>query len=148
MNVFAAFLHHCAVFTLVAALAVELVLLGQPLTLHSARTLRRCDALYGWSAGLILLIGSLRVMYLEKGAAYYLHSGPFLAKMTLFALVGLLSIYPTVLFLGWGKALKAGQLPAISTSQQKRLRRLLQLELGGVALIALNAALMAKGIQF
>jgi putative membrane protein len=40
-------------------------------------------------------VGLLRVFFLEKGAAYYFRSVPFIVKLSPFAAVGLLSIYPT-----------------------------------------------------
>ncbi len=53
--------------------------------------------------------------------------------------MALLSIYPTVKFLSWRKkAPDAASVPAI--------RRILHLELIGVVLILLCAALMARGI--
>ena len=63
-----------------------------------SRKLQRIDALFGASAGVLLVVGVLRVFYFEKGAAYYFHSAPFIAKLVLFVAVGLLSIYPTVTF--------------------------------------------------
>jgi putative membrane protein len=80
VTIFLAFLHHLAAFALVAALTVELVLLNGELTLKSARRLQMIDAVYGASAGLLLLVGLLRVFYFEKGAAYYFHSAPFIHR--------------------------------------------------------------------
>ena len=111
MNILMAFLHHLAVFILVTSLVVELALMYQTFNQQTAKTLCIFDGLYGASAGLIVLIGSLRVMSYEKGADYYLHSGPFLIKMVIFSLVGLLSLYPTVVFFKWGKILRQGVLP-------------------------------------
>ncbi|HYL23284.1 MAG TPA: DUF2214 family protein, partial [Burkholderiales bacterium] len=105
MTPFFAFLHHLAAFTLVAALAVEFVLLRGELTATRARQILSADRLYGISAGLILVIGFARVFRFEKGAHYYFHSIPFIAKLSLFAVVGLLSIYPTLQFLKWRPAL-------------------------------------------
>ena len=101
-----AFLHHAAAFLLVAVVMVELVLLRGELTVASARTLLRMDSVYGLSAVVLLIVGFVRVFSTEKGADYYFHSGPFLVKLALFIVVGLLSILPTVQFLGWRKALK------------------------------------------
>ena len=103
-----AFLHHLAAFTLVGALTVEFVLIKDELTIHSARKLVYTDLVFGASAGIMLVVGLLRVFYFEKGASYYFHSLPFIAKLSLFALVGLLSIYPTLTFLSWREALKQG----------------------------------------
>ncbi len=143
-----AFLHHLAAFTLVAALAVEFVLLRGELTATRARQILSADRLYGISAGLILVIGFARVFHFEKGAHYYFHNMPFIAKLSLFAVVGLLSIYPTLQFLKWRPALRQGQAPVLADETRRRIRRLVHLELAGIAVILLCAALMAKGIGF
>ena len=148
MNMLVAFLHHLAAFTLVSALVAEAVLISQPITMSSARSLRFLDALYGMSAMLIVVVGVLRVMYFEKGPDYYLHNHAFLFKMAVFAVVGLISIYPTVVFLRWGKTIKQNQTPVLTGSELKNIRLILTLELCGVALIILNAVLMAKGVGF
>ncbi|HKA42774.1 MAG TPA: DUF2214 family protein [Burkholderiales bacterium] len=141
-----AFLHHLAAFTLVAALVVEFVLIRGQLTVERARSLQLADAAIGAAAGVVLVIGLLRVFYFEKGAAYYFHSGPFIAKLSLFVMVALLSIYPTVKFLSWGKTLKQGRLPNVSDGELRMIRSMLHLELMGIVVLILCAALMAKGI--
>ncbi|MGB7480824.1 MAG: DUF2214 family protein [Burkholderiaceae bacterium] len=146
MSAFAAFLHHLAAFTLVAALAVEFALLRGAPTAPDLRRLRLADAVYGVSAGVILVVGFLRVLYLEKGAAYYFHSGTFIAKLALFAVIGLLSIYPTMQFLRWGRA--AGPAAAPTAAEVQRVRRLLHFELALLVPLILCAALMARGIGF
>ena len=148
MNACMAFFHHLAAFAIVLTLFAEMLLLAEPLTLASARKIQRFDALYGMSAGLILVLGFLRVMYFEKGPAYYLHSGPFMLKMGLFVLVGLISIYPTMVFLKWGKPLKQGIVPELSPAQKRTLRGIIHVELTLLVLVILCAALMAKGIGY
>ena len=143
-----AFLHHAAAFLLVAVITVELVVLRGELTLASARTLLRMDAVYGVSAMVLLAVGFVRVFYTEKGSDYYFHSGPFLVKLVLFIAVGLLSILPTMQFLGWRKALKAGQVPVLDDAMRRRVRRVIHLELTFLFIIMLCAALMARGIGF
>src|SRR6185436_3153884 len=141
-----AFLHHVAAFTMVAALAIEFVLIRGELTLASARTLQRVDIVYGASATVLVIVGFLRVFYFEKGADYYFASGTFIAKISLFAIVALLSFPPTLEFLKWRKATAAGNVPTIEPARLARLRRLIHIELAGVVLIILMAALMARGI--
>ena len=143
-----AFLHHVAAFVLVSALALELVLIRVPLSVTTAHKLRLADRAYGASAGAVLIVGFVRVLYFEKGAAYYFHSVPFLAKLTLFIIVGLLSIYPTVEFLSWGKALKSGQVPVVGEQKQRLIRRLVHWELAAIVVLILCAALMARGVGF
>jgi len=60
--------------------------------------------------------------------------------------VGLLSIYPTLEFLSWGKALKAGRVPAVDAGKLRRIRSIMHWELVGVVLLILCAALMARGV--
>jgi putative membrane protein len=143
-----AFLHHAAAFVVVAMLAVELVVLKNELTLGSARSLLRIDAAYGIAATVLLVVGLLRVFYTGKGAAYYFASGPFLAKLTLFVIVGVLSIYPTITFLRWRTALRAGQPPTLATDVRRKLRLLVHAELTLLFVIMLLAAMMARGIGY
>jgi putative membrane protein len=140
-----AFLHHIAAFTLFAALVIEFVLIKDELSLRTARNIRHADMAFGIAAGVVILVGFLRVFYFEKGPDYYFHSAFFDMKMMAFIIVGLLSIYPTVVFLSWSKALKAGQLPVVSAGKMRIIRSLIHLELAGIAVVILCAALMAKG---
>ena len=141
-----AFLHHISAFTLFAALVVELVLIRSALTVESARRLQVADAILGASAGVLLVVGLLRVFYFEKGAYYYFHTWTFLAKFALFVIIALISIVPTIEFLRWRQAVKAGQVPVVSAEKIGSLRTIIHLELVGLVLIILFAAMMAKGI--
>jgi putative membrane protein len=91
----------------------------------------------------VLVVWLLRVFFFEKGAAYYFHSVPFLAKLTLFVLVALLSIYPTREFLSWRQSLKEGARRSWTRSSSEH-------PLGAarraraIVLLVLNAALMAE----
>jgi putative membrane protein len=145
MTVFFAFLHHVAAFTLVAAVAIEFVLLRGELTLWAARRLQATDAILGAAATVLLVVGLARVFWFEKGAAYYFHSHAFLTKFALFIVVGLLSIVPTLDFLSWRKATKAGETPVVAAPKLKRVRMVLHIELAAIVLILLCAAIMAKG---
>jgi putative membrane protein len=140
-----AFLHHAAAFLLVAVVTVELVLLRE-LTLTTARSLLRMDAVYGVAALVLLAVGFLRVFYTEKGSAYYFHSIPFIAKITLFAVVGLLSIYPTRQFLRWRAPLRDNRVPAVDDGTRRKIRLVLHVELTLLFLMMLCAAMMARGI--
>jgi putative membrane protein len=85
------------------------------------------------------------VFFFEKGAAYYWHSHAFLTKFSLFVIVGLLSIIPTVEFLSWRGAIEAGQVPVWEVSRRKRVTMVTHAELAAVVIILLCAAIMARG---
>jgi putative membrane protein len=148
MPSFFAFLHHVAAFTLVAALAVEFVLIRDELTVRRARSLQLADAVIGISAGVALAVGLLRVVYFEKGASYYFHNAAFLGKIGLFVIVALLSIYPTVQFLSWSRDLKQGRAPGVDPARLRVLRKIIHWELAAVVLLVLCAALMARGVGY
>jgi putative membrane protein len=103
------------------------------------------DLVLGIAAGALLVVGLLRVFFFEKGPEYYLHSHAFHAKLSLFIIVGLLSIIPTMEFLSWRGALKAGQVPVISPKKLKRITMVLHSELLAIVIILLCAAIMARG---
>src|SRR5260370_13938758 len=111
MSTIFAFLRHVWACRLVAGVGIELTLIRQELTLASARRLQVTDLVLGIAAGALLAIGLLRVFFFEKGASYYFHSHAFLGKLSLFIVIGLLSIIPTREFLSWRGALTAGQVP-------------------------------------
>jgi putative membrane protein len=143
-----AFLHHLAAFTVVAALGVELAMFKPPLTAVQARRLQRTDLIFGLSAAAVLIIGGLRVAYFEKPSEYYLHDVFFLAKLAAFLIAALISIYPTVIFIRWNPALKAGAAPELSAEHTGRIRLCLMLELTMIVVILACAALMARGFGY
>ena len=145
-SAFMAFLHHLAAFALVGALVAEVVLFKPPLTAQQALRVLRTDTLFGVAAGLLLAIGLLRVFYFEKGPLYYFSDVFFIAKLTLFILASLISVYPTMLFLSWRQTLKKGGMPEIDPARARRARMCMMLELTAIVAILLCAPFMARGI--
>ncbi|MGY4831419.1 DUF2214 family protein [Sphaerotilaceae bacterium SBD11-9] len=145
---FIAFLHFAFAFGIAATLFFEWFTFSQAPTLREAQRLAVADRWYGAFAGGLLAVGALRVFYFEKGWEFYLHSPFFHLKITLFIVIGLLSIYPTVSFARWRPALHAGQAPQVSAQQYQRISRLLRLQLLLLIPLLLSASLMAKGVRF
>jgi putative membrane protein len=143
-----AFLHHVAAFTAVAALAVEVALFKPPLSLVQARRLLRTDNIYGAAAGVVLIVGLLRVWFFEKGPAYYWHDAFFLTKFTAFIVAALISIYPTVTFFSWSRSLRAGAVTEIAQARTRWVRMCLMLQLTAIVVILFCAALMARGFGY
>jgi putative membrane protein len=139
-----AFLHHLAAFTLTAAIVYEHTTFRKDLSLRDARRIQIMDIIYGVSAGILVIVGLLRVFYFEKGAPFYAQNFFFWTKMIGFALAALLSIYPTVRFVSWRNILARNQIPEISDQEVSRIKLILRLEMAAIALILLSAALMAR----
>src|SRR6202035_2700778 len=132
MSTLFAFLHHLCAFALVSAVAIEFALIRGELTLASARRLQVTDMVLGIAAGALLVIGLLRVFFFEKGAEYYWHSHAFLTKFSLFIVIGLLSIVPTVEFLSWRKAISAGQVPVVEAKKLRLVTMIIHGELASI----------------
>lgn len=135
--------HHLAVFTIAAALTAELVLLFALLDAAAVRRLARLDALYGASALAVLAFGTLRVTWGARASAFYTDNPVFWTKLALFAVVGLLSIVPTVRYLRWRKLVDRGSMP--SDAELVSTRRFVAFELLVFAAIPIAAAAMARG---
>jgi putative membrane protein len=145
MSTLYAYLNQTLAFTLVSAVAIEFVLIRQEITRANALRLLVADAVLGVSATALLIVGLLRVFYFEKGAAYYFSSHAFLTKLSVFILVAILSAVPTIAFLSWRKAVRAGQAPTVSDKKLKTIRAILHYELIGIVVILAAAVMMAKG---
>jgi putative membrane protein len=141
-----AFLHHLMAFTVTACLVYEFIAYRKGMSIEEMHRIQRVDLVYGISAGLLLVVGLLRVFLFEKGVNFYIHSPFFWVKMAAFAIVGLLSIDPTIRYIRWNKILSQNQTPNISEAEFDRTRLLLWLELAGIAVILLSAAMMARGV--
>lgn len=140
----AAWLHYLGIMLMTALLVMEHLLFSDKLDVARGRLLLRIDALYGTIAGVQIGTGIWR-MLLEKDTSYYLSNPFFHAKLGLFALVGLLSLYPTLTFLGWRNSLRREQAPSVDSGRAKRVTMVIRIELLGLLLIPLLAALMARG---
>ena len=145
MTTLFAVLHHLAVLTLLVCTLLTFRQLGQPFTVPGARLLRKADMVVGIAATLVLLVGLVRVFYLEKGFAYYFQNGPFLTKLGFYGLASLLSVISLVELHRWRMPLKSGLLPALSTNKLSTLRTVAVLQLACLAAMAMCANLAAHG---
>ena len=140
-----AYLHWLAIFTMVVFLTSEAALCRvEWINARVVERLARVDMLYGVSAVIVLLTGLARTAWGVKGMGWY-WSNPLLhAKVTLFVVVGLMSIRPTLTFLRWRRALRAtGALPA--EEEVRRTRRTVMLQAHLIPLVALLAVFLARG---
>lgn len=140
-----AILHHLFAFGLVGLIMAEWAILRGPPSADVLPRIAKIDLAYGISAGALLLIGGLRISFGVKGYAFYTGNPVFWLKIGLFALAGLLSIPPTIRFIRWSRALKAGgKLP--DAAEWGTTRKLVVWELHALAGVMICAALMARGI--
>jgi putative membrane protein len=137
------YLHFVAVFMIVAALGIEAFTVKAVMTRACLRRLALIDAIYGAGAILLLFAGMMLWWKVGKPAAYYSNNYLFLLKIGLFALMGVLSLYPTVFFI---KQRKGAQEEEVVVP--RALRWCVYMELLLLLVIPLLAVLMAQGIGY
>lgn len=136
--------HHLLFFGLISMLVTQSVLLSRPIDGAALKRLAGVDRGYGITALLLLAVGMGRVFHGIKGYDFYLHNPWFHAKLTAFVLVAVLSIWPTLRFMRWRKALKADPTFVPAASEVAGLSRIIRFELMLIALIFVLAAAMAR----
>lgn len=136
------YLHFIGIISWVSALVAQWFLLKPSLSRAEIQRLAKIDTVYGISAVLVVGMGLTLWFGVGKPAEFYNSNGIFHAKVGLAAVVGLLSIAPTVFFARNRK----GDDPAEAVDVPASVRRIVLLELAIMAIIPLLATIMATGI--
>jgi len=136
------YIHFISIFAIVGTLVAEHLLLKKEMTRLELGRVARIDGVYGIAA--LTLLGAGLTLWLGefgKPAIFYTKNWIFHTKLTLFVLIGLLSVYPTVFFLKNRKGNPEERI-IIPTS----IFWMLRMELLLLFIIPILAGLMAKGI--
>ena len=138
-------LHLLAVLTLVVFLSSQAALCrAEWMNAAVVRRLARLDLIYGIAALALLLTGLARLYWGTKGVSWYVSQPLFHVKVTLFVLVALLSIKPSLTFRRWLRGLAAGQ--ALPDAQDvASTRRWIMVQAHLVPVIAVIAVFWARG---
>lgn len=142
IEIFLRYLHFVSIFAIVGSIASEHLLLRKTLTRKELSRIARIDAVYGVAALTLLAAGlTLWLGGVGKPAAFYSKNWIFHSKISLFLVVGLLSIYPTIFFLKQrrGNPEEIIEIPG-------KIFMMIRLELTLLLIIPLLAGLMAKGV--
>ena len=140
LDLLLAILHHFFIFALFGVLFVEFMTVRRGLDAATVVRVQSIDLWYGIFAGLILIVGFARAIFAAKGWPYYQHNAFFWAKIVTFAVIGLLSVPPTLAFLRWRRD---SALPA--DEAVTRARRYLWMQVLLFPLLPAFAAAMALG---
>ncbi|HYP84143.1 DUF2214 family protein [Variovorax sp.] len=140
-----AYLHILAILTMVVFIASEAALCRvEWINAAVVERLARVDMVYGIAAVMVLATGIARTVWGIKGTAWYWTNPLLHIKVTLFIIVGVTSIFPTIRYLRWRKALRAtGALPA--PEEVRSTRKLVMVQAHIIALIPLAAVFLARG---
>ena len=138
-------LHLLAILTLVVFLSSQAALCRiEWLNAAVVERLVRLDLIYGITATVVLGSGLARVFWGIKGASWYWSQPLLHTKITLFVVMVLLSIQPTLAFRRWRRNLRAtGALPL--APEVSRVRRLVMWQSHLLPVVALLAVFWARG---
>lgn len=135
------YFHFIGIMGLTSALVAEHLLLKPSMAVQDIRRIAIVDGIYGLSSIITLVMGLLLWFVVGKPADFYSANWVFHAKFSLFVLVALLSIYPTLFFLKHRKGDSAHvvQIP-------KAIIMIIRLELLLLFLIPMLGVLIANGV--
>lgn len=140
-----AYVHFLAILTMVVFISSEAALCRvEWINKAVVERLARVDMVYGMAAILVLATGIARTVWGAKGMGWYWTNPLLHIKLTLFIIVGVISIFPTITYLRWRRQLRAdGTLPA--EAEVRKTRKLVMVQAHILVLIPLAAVFLARG---
>ncbi|MCP4326460.1 MAG: DUF2214 family protein [Psychromonas sp.] len=98
LEIFIRYAHYLAMALLISTLFTQQWLLTKQVSNQLIKKLLTVDIIYSISAATALLSGLLLWLYVGKPSEFYSNNWIFQLKISLFILVGILSIAPTIFF--------------------------------------------------
>lgn len=148
MNILIPYLHYIGIMALMGALITEHVILKPGMSKEQIKSLGMVDIIYILSAGIVLITGLLRWFLVDvKGAEFFTKNPLFHIKVTLFVVIVIISIFPTLKFLNWRKAARQNDNFTLADNDIKKQLMFIRIELLLVAIIPLLAVMIAGGIR-
>ena len=146
MSAFVAYVHYLGIILCFGALIFERIILKINLSKNETISIIIADVIYGIAGLAILITGILRVKYYGQGGEFYTNNPIFWLKVSLYIVIGLLSLYPTITYILWAIPLSKNKLPVITENLVKRFQLIIMTELVGFTVIPFFATLMSRGI--
>ena len=141
-----AYFHYLGIILCFGSLLFEKIILKIDLNRKEVISMIIADVVYGIAGLTILITGILRVKYFGQGGDFYTSNPIFWIKVSLYILVGLLSLYPTTTYILWAIPLSKNKLPVLSKNLVQRFQLIITAELIGFSIIPFFATLMSRGI--
>ena len=140
------YIHYLSFMLCFGALIFERISLKANPNRQEAISMVIADIIYGIAGIALLTSGIYRVIKFGQGAEFYTQNPIFWTKIVVFALVGSLSLYPTITYVLWAIPISKGNLPMVTEDLVLRLRLIINIELVGFASIPFLATLMSRGV--
>ncbi|MTI20889.1 DUF2214 family protein [Fulvivirga sp. RKSG066] len=135
------YIHFLGIMIVFAMVVVEFVLIQKQVSRKLVKKLFVIDGIYGLSSLIVVAAGLYLWFGTGKPEAYYNQNGLFHAKVGLFVLVGILSLWPTVFYF---KNRKGASDDVITIPS--RIKKIVLVELVLLIIIPVLATLMAQGV--
>lgn len=135
------YLHFVSLIVLMAAVLGQHVLLRRSVTRGELARIQKIDLAYAISVIVVLATGLAQWLWVGKPSGFYTPNPVFHAKLTLFLVIGIVSIYPSVFF---GKQRKGD--PDEEVAVPALLVWSVRVELLLLLAMPLLGSLMARGI--
>lgn len=134
------YIHFISILLLFSCCLLEYARMKPTILRAEIKRLFWIDALFGFSALIVLLSGLAMALWLAKPLDYYLSNWIFHFKYTLFISIGLISAYPTLFFFRNRKGEETDRLDL-----PKNMKTVIRLELAGLLCLPLLGILVAAG---
>ena len=145
-EIFLAYSHILGILIIFTSLFMENILIGKDMTLRDMKRISKADQWYGIGSIVVLATGFARIYLVGKGSDYYWSHPLFLLKLSLFTIVGLLSIYPTIQFIKIYKKRKADEATRFTWDDSSRFKLMARLQIGILLIIPFLANMIARGM--
>lgn len=140
-------IHILMIIGVFVSLILQLIFVKKEIDSKTLKLISKTDATYGVAAILVVTTGLLNWLKLGKGYEYYANNTLFIIKFSLFIVIGLLSIYPTVVFAKLKKKQKNDPSDIIAIPHYPFVIATIKAEIGILLIMPFLATLMANGID-
>lgn len=137
------YFHFIGIFLIASSLFTEHMMISPVVDRSTIKKLARIDGLYGFASILVLGTGLTMWLWVGKPAAFYSHNPALHIKLTLFLIMGILSIAPTIFFLKQRKGA-----PSDKVTIPKKYILMIRIELLILFLIPIFGIMIARGLKF
>lgn len=135
------YVHFISIFAVISCLVAEYILVQDKMNVQQIKRLFKIDGVYGFFALLVVGAGLVLWFGVGKPADFYTKNPVFHAKIGVYIIVGLLSLYPTRFF--WkNRKIDDGVLIDVPA----KIKKVIAFELALLFIIPLLATLMAQGV--
>lgn len=133
------YLHFIGIMSLASCLVMQHLLIASENKIEELKKIAFIDIIYGISALITLVAGLALWLFVGKGSSFYLENGVFHMKLTLFIVVALLSIYPSIFYIkNKNKAVEIVKMPKV-------IIMLVRLQLAILFILPFMGVLIARG---